>query len=47
VEEAKQVESKMMKPLEDLVEGVAISASSEEVFNLLNSVVSAYLVSFV
>lgn len=47
VEEAKLVESKMIKPLEDLIEGIEVNASSEEVLNLLNRVVSAYLVSFV
>jgi len=47
VEEAKLVESKMIKPLEELVEGIEANASSEEAFNLLNRVVSAYLISFV
>ena len=46
VEEARLVESKMIEPLEDLVEGIEAFASSEEVFNLLNRVVSAYLISF-
>ncbi len=46
VEEAKLVESKLIKPLEELIEGIETSASSEEVFNLLNRVVSAYLISF-
>lgn len=46
VEEAKVVESKITKPLEELIEGIATNASSEEIFTLLNRVVSAYLVSF-
>jgi hypothetical protein len=46
VEEAKLVESNMLEPLEDLIEGLKVNASSEEVFNLLNRVVSAYLISF-
>jgi len=47
VEEANLVESKIYKPLEELIEGIATNASSEEIFTLLNRVVSAYLVSFV
>jgi len=46
VEEAKLVESFLLQPLEDLVEGIEANASSEEVVNLLNRVVSAYLISF-
>ena len=46
VEEAKLVESFLLQPLEDLVEGIEANASSEEVLNLLNRVVSAYLISF-
>ena len=46
VEEAKLVESKMLEPLEDLVEEIEAGASSEALFNLLNKVVSAYLISF-
>jgi len=45
VEEAKLVESFLLQPLEDLVEGIEANASSEEVVNLLNRVVSAYLIS--
>ncbi len=46
VEEAKLVESKLKKPLEDLVEGIEANDSSEVIFSLLNRVVSAYLISF-
>lgn len=46
VEEAKQVEEKVIQTLKDLVDGIGANASSEEVFNLLNMVVSAYLISF-
>lgn len=46
VEEAKLVESFLLQPLEDLVEGIEANASSEEVLNLLNRVVSAYLIPF-
>lgn len=42
VEKAKQVELKLMKPLEELIEGIEKSASSEEAFNLLNRAVAAY-----
>lgn len=47
VEEAKSVESKMIKPLEELIEGIEAAASNEETFNLLNEVASAYLISFI
>lgn len=46
VEEAKLVESKLIKPLEDLIQGIGANASSEETFSLLNRLVSAYLISF-
>ena len=46
VEEAKLVEEKMIKPLEDLVEGIEANTSNEEMFSLVNNVVSAYLLSF-
>ncbi len=46
VEEAKLVESFLLQPLEDLVEGIEADVSSEEVVNLLNRVVSPYLISF-
>lgn len=46
VEEAEQVELKMLEPLEELVERLKADASVEEIFNLLNRVVSAYLISF-
>jgi hypothetical protein len=44
VEEAKRVEKKMTKPLGDLIEGIEIDSSSEEVLYLLNTLVSTYLV---
>jgi len=47
VEEAQSAKSKMIEPLEDLIERIDANASSEEIFNLLNQVVSAYyLISF-
>ena len=46
VEEAKLVGSKLIEPLEYLIEGIEADASGEEVLNLLDSVVSAYLISF-
>lgn len=46
VEQAEQVESTMIEPLEELVEGLEADASVEEILNLLNRVVSAYLTSF-
>jgi len=46
VEDAKLVEEKMTEPLVDLVEGIEAATSSEEVLNLLNRVVSAYLIAF-
>ena len=46
VEEAKLVESKILKPLEDLVEGIETFASGEEVLHLLDRVVSAHLTIF-
>jgi len=46
VEEAKRVELEMTKPLGDLIEGIETEASAEVVLDLLNDVVSAYLVSF-
>lgn len=45
VEEAKLVESKMTEPLENLIEGIIADASSAEMFDLLNNVVSAYFLS--
>ena len=44
VEDAKLVERKMIKPLEDLVASLEAGTSNEEIFDLLNSVVSAYLI---
>jgi len=46
VEEAKLVESFLLQPLEDLVEGIEANASSEKVLNLLKRDVSAYLILF-
>ena len=47
VEEAKEVESKMIGSLEELIRGIESNASSQETFGLLNGVVSAYLTSIV
>jgi len=46
VEEARLVELEMIKPLEDLISGIEANASSEQILNLLNKVVSAYLFLF-
>jgi hypothetical protein len=46
VEEAKLVESKLVNPLEELVEGIEANASNEEIISLMNQVVSTYLISF-
>jgi len=45
VEEAKRVEWEMTKPLRNLIEGIERNASSEEIMDLLNTLVSAYQVS--
>ncbi len=47
VEEAKLVEAKFTKPLEELIEGIRVNASSEEILDLLNRVVSAHLISLI
>lgn len=46
VEEAERVKSKMIEPLEGLVGGLEADAPAEEILDLLNGVVSAYLISF-
>jgi len=46
VEEAKRVEWEMTKPLGDLIQGIETKVSAEVVLDLLNKVVSSYLVSF-
>jgi len=46
VEEAKCIEQQMTEPLRDLIRGIEAQVSDEVAFNLLNTVVSAYLVSF-
>ena len=46
VEEAKLAESKLAKPIEDLIEAIVAGASSKEMLNPLNKIISAYLVSF-
>jgi len=46
VEEAEQVKSKMIEPLEGLVGGLEADVPAEEVFGLLNRVTSAYLICF-
>ena len=47
VEEARLVELEMVKPLEDLISGIEANASNEQILNLLNKVISAYLFLFV
>ena len=46
VEEAKLVQSEMVKPIEDLISGIEVNVSSEQTLTLLNKVVSAYLFLF-
>ena len=46
VEEAKLVELKLAEPLRNLIEGIAINASAEEMLGLLDKVISAHLASF-
>jgi hypothetical protein len=46
VEEAKRVEWEMTKPLGDLIQGIETETSAEVLLDLLNKVVSAYLVAF-
>lgn len=46
VEEAKRVEWEMTKPLGDLIQGIETKVSAEVELDLLNKVVSAYLLSF-
>ena len=46
VDEAKRVEREMAKPLRDLIRGIDTDVSAEVVLDLLNEVVSAYLVCF-
>lgn len=46
VEEAKLVQSEMVKPIEDLISGIEANASSEQTLTLLNKVVLAYLFLF-
>jgi len=46
VEDAKLVEAKIMEALEGLIEGLVADAPSEEVFSLLNRIVSDYLIVF-
>ena len=43
VEEAKDVESKMIRPLEELIHGIEENASSGEILGLLNGFVAAHL----
>ena len=45
VEEAKRVEQQMLEPIRDLIRGIDRQAADEVILNLLNTVVSAYLVS--
>lgn len=43
VEEAKEVESKIIRPIEELIHGIEEDAPSGEILALLNGFVSAYL----
>jgi hypothetical protein len=45
VDEAKRIESKLLQPLHELVTAIE-SGTKEEIFDLLNNVVSAYLLAF-
>jgi type III secretory pathway component EscR len=46
VEEAKFVETEMMEPLKNFIEGIEANASSEQMNHLLNKLVSSYLFLF-
>ena len=46
VEEARLVETEIVKPLKDLIDGIEANASSEQIVHLLNKVVSSYLFLF-
>lgn len=46
VEEARLVQSEMVKPIEDLISGIEANATSEQTLTLLNKVVSSYLFLF-
>ena len=47
VEEAKLVETEMMKPLKELIGGIEANASSEKIAHLMNKVVLSYKFLFV
>ena len=47
VEEAKLVEAEMIKTLRDLIDGIEANASSEQMFHLLNKIISSYKFLFV
>jgi len=47
VEEAKLVEVEMIKPLRDLIGAIEVNASSEQMFHLLNKIISSYRFLFV
>lgn len=47
VEEAKLVETEMMKPLKDLISGIEANASSEQIIHLINKAISSYKFFFV
>jgi hypothetical protein len=44
VDEANQIKTKLIKPLEDLVEAIEANASNAEIYSLTNKLVSAYLI---
>jgi len=45
VDEAKLLESRLIDPIKYLIEAIEAGVSAEEMFTLLNTLVSAYLVS--
>lgn len=47
VEEAKLVENEIVKPVNDLIDGIEANASSEQIIELLNKTISSYMFHFV
>ncbi len=43
-DEVELLESRLLNPLEDLIKAIEVDALIEEMFNLLNALISAYLV---
>lgn len=44
VDEANYVKSKMLKPLEDIIQTIEVGASKDEIFDRLNDFVIAWLI---